>query len=181
MSSCERRCKASAGCTASHNDRVRLQRLPVSGVIAPDTSGSRRRDPSALGPERLRWPGVSGTSPTLKSFPPSQTAASLGLEIVMLFSNPSPRRTPGCGRRERAVSTHCRASSSSTSSFSRRPQGLRAMAGTSPPFSSLSLTIAGRLRPRTGRRYRGRASSWGRGPFRQPRRRTGFRSTNSRQ
>jgi hypothetical protein len=85
-------------CTASHIDRTRVQRLQVLGVIAPSASGSRRKDPSALGPERLRWPGLEPQLPILKSFPPSPTAAPLPREAsaaAVTSQIPSPRRKPG--------------------------------------------------------------------------------------
>lgn len=85
-------------CTASHIDRTRVQRLQVLGVIAPSASGSRRKDPSALGPERLRWPGLEPQLPILKSFPPSPTAAPLTREASAAAATPqvpSPRRKPG--------------------------------------------------------------------------------------
>ena len=136
-------------CTASHIDRNREQRLQASGVIVPEASGSRRRDPSALRPERLRWPEVTGITPTFKSLPPSQTAAPLRREKCVTALSPSPQRKlgPRFAHPERDASLRwqdgmeahgartyrCRASSPTPTFLFTRPQGLEAVAGASPP------------------------------------------------
>ena len=98
--------------TASHNVRVRLQRLRSGGMKAPSLPGSLGQGPRTLGPKRLKWLGA-GNVPAPKILPPAEIAAS------------SSKTAQTIGRQALSLTTFhpyyrtCR---------------LEALAGTSPPL-----------------------------------------------
>ena len=113
--------------TASRNCRFHGQRLQEMGKIAPRSVGSRREDPWALRPMRLKWlnnPGGKRQTPCdpglCKNDPEAKTAASLNLR---------ERFSEKGARGGRALSLTIL--NSTSSSICR----LEARAGTSPPPS----------------------------------------------